>query len=226
MILTVIVLFSQMSILIAHLGSRTIYAEDITSTSQYSNTTMSASKPTTISECQVLLDDIFSSDQAEKLKVLNFSLDKYHSASSRQSFEKNYLESLTKKDPIAWPPMKDSEKWSQLDDAVSCHLGGSTIHDRVALLETTIFSKASDLFGHLPPPKKGFRGLNRRAQHSIKLVIEKNNLLAQINSCIDESSKASLIQLLNLVRQRLRNFRRGEKSRKNRGKIKQAYQSF
>ena len=207
-------------------GSRTISSEDITSKSQFSNSTVSASKPITISECQVLLDDIFSSGQAEQLKALNSCLDKNHSASSRQPFERHYLESLAKKDPIAWPPMKDSEKWSQLDDIVSCHLGGSTIHDRIELLENTIFSKASHLFGHLPPPKKGLRGLNRRAQHSVKLVIEKNNLLAQINSCLDESTKANLTSLLDLVRQRLRNFRRGEKNRKKRWKVKQAYKFF
>ena len=123
--------------------------------------------------------------------------------------------------------MKESEKWNQLDHNVhSLLVGGPTIHARVALLESSIYSKASLLFGHLPPPRKGLRGLNRRAQHSIKLVIEKNNLLGQIHTCQDETSKANLAELLNIVRRRLQNFRRGEKNRKKRWKIKKAFQSF
>ena len=165
-----------------------------------------------VPECQVILDDIFSSSQTEKSKVLKASLEKNHSASSHQLVDKSYLESLLKRDPIAWPSMNDAEKWSQLDDEVSLLLvGASTIQERVALLETSIYNKAAQLFGHLPPPKKGLRGLNRRAQHSIKLVIEKNKLLAQIDSCPDEAIKTSLHNLLLNVHQQLRNYRRGEK---------------
>ena len=207
-------------------GSRTSPLEDELLSSENSN--QSALESINVTNCQVVLDDIFPLGQAEKLKTLKTSLDKNHSATSCQPFEKDYLESLMKKkDPIAWPPMKDPEKWSQLDDDVFSHLvGGSNIFDRVALLETTVYNTASHLFGHLPPPKKGLRGLNRRAQHSIRLVIEKNSLLAQIDSCTEEILRAGLISLLESVRQRLRNFRRGEKNRKKRWKVKHAYQSF
>ena len=52
--------------------------------------------------------------------------------------------------------MKYSGKWNQLDDnAFSRLVGGSTVHERVALLESSIYSQASLIFGHLPPPKKG-----------------------------------------------------------------------
>ena len=122
-----------------------------------------------VSDCQVVLEDIFSDDQTGKLKVLMSSQDKTHSATSHQSKDKYHLESIIKKDPIAWPSMKDSDLWSQLDDTVSsCLFGGSSIYRRVDLLETSIYSKAALIFGHLPPPKKGLQGLNRRAKYSIK----------------------------------------------------------
>ena len=44
--------------------------------------------------------------------------------------------------------------------------------------------------------------------------------------CPDEASKTPLKDLLNLVRRCLQNFRRGEKSRKRRWKVKQANQAF
>ena len=165
------------------------------------NNCKSSSKPCVMSECQVVLNDILSSGETAKFKALNSSRDKNHSALSRQPYDSVYLESLNKKDPIAWPSMKPSDMWTQLDDDVSRLLvGAPTVHERVALLESSIYSQASLLFGHLPPPKKGLRGLNRRAQHSIQLVIEKNNLLGQINTCTDQSSKTSLKHLLYIVR--------------------------
>ena len=138
-------------------GCRTTLQEDKnpSSHSSISNLCVPA-KPSIMPECQVVLNDIFSSGDTEKFKTLKTNQDKTHSAPSRQPNDSIYLESLSKKEPIAWPPMKDSDKWSQLDDNVFCHLiGGSTVHDRVSLLESSIYSQASLLFGHLPPPKKG-----------------------------------------------------------------------
>ena len=187
----------------------------------------SSSVANNLQDCQVVLNDILSCGQTEKSKTLKTSQDKYHSAPSRQPNDNVYLETLARKDPIAWPSMKDNERWNQLDNNVySLLVGGSTVYDRVALLETSIYSQASLLFGHWPPPKKGLRGLNRRAQHSIKLVIEKNNLLGQIKSCQNEASKISLGELLKIVHKRLQNVRRGQKSRKRRWKIKQASKNF
>ena len=70
---------------------------------------------------------------------------------------------------------------------------------KVALLETSVYSKAAQIFGHLPPPKKGLRGLNRKAKHSIELVSRKNNLISQINACDDPVSKSALQGLLDVV---------------------------
>ena len=51
--------------------------------------------------------------------------------------------------------MTQSEKWQQLDDDISVLLvGNSAICDRLNLLEDTIYSQASLLFGHGPPLKK------------------------------------------------------------------------
>ena len=174
-------------------------------------------KNSILPDCQVILEDILSSGQAEKPKTLKIRQDKTHSAPSRRPFDKAYLEAIAKKDPIAWPPMKESEKWSEFDDKVfSLLVNKSSIHERVVQLELTIFSQAALLFGHLPPPKKGLRGLNRRAKRSIQLVIEKNNLVSQLKLCSDEDSRTSLLSLLDVVRRNLQNIRRGERNRKKR----------
>lgn len=87
--------------------------------------------------------------------MLNGSLDKTHSAPSHRSIEVCYLDSICLKDPIAWLIMTQSENWQQLDDDVSNLLvGDSAICDRLNLLEDTIYSQPSLLFGHAPPPKK------------------------------------------------------------------------
>ena len=56
-----------------------------------------------------------------------------------------------------------------------------SIQERVDNLESKIYSKASELFGFVPPPKRCLRGKNRRArlyQFSDKeKFIEKRNRL-------------------------------------------------
>ena len=54
-------------------------------------------------ECQVVLEDIFSSNLTEKFKMLKTNQDKTHSVSSHKVDENCYLEKLAKKDPISWP---------------------------------------------------------------------------------------------------------------------------
>ena len=187
----------------------------------------SANKNSTVSECQVVLEDVLSGGPTGKYKMLIDSPDNTHSAYSHRPIDKIFLNTIAKKERIAWPRMNDSDKWNKLDSAVAPLLVGlPTVHERIALLESVIYSQASLIFGHLPPPKRGLRGLNRRAQSSIKLVIEKNVLLNQLNSCSGQVEKDSIIALLDIVRSRLRSMRKGEKSRKTRWKIKQANASF
>ena len=69
-------------------------------------------------ECQVVLNDVFSSNPAEKLKLLKFNQDNHHSVSSQQALENHYREQLNRKDPIAWPSMNNDSEWESLDNAV------------------------------------------------------------------------------------------------------------
>ena len=108
--------------------------------------TFSLEKPI-MSDCHVILEDIFPNDQTGKLKVLNGSLDKTHSASSHQSKDKIHLESVVKKEPISWPLMKDSDLWSQLDDAVSlCLVGGSSVNESCSARNISVFKSSSNLW--------------------------------------------------------------------------------
>ena len=178
-------------------------------------------------ECQVVLEDIFSSNLTEKFKMLKTNPDKTHSVSSHKVDENYFLEKLTKKDPISWPKMSDKDAWEDLDSAVGNLLvGGPTVFDRLSLLEESTYSEASRLFGFIKRIPKRFSGLNRRAQNSINLVKEKNTLLHQIKAANSQADKLSLGSLLDNVRARLRVLRRGESSRKRRWKIKQANQAF
>ena len=123
--------------------------------------------------------------------------------------------------------MNDNNSWEELDSAVSNLLvGAAFVFERVELLEKSIYDQGSLLFGFLPRKEKSLSGLIRRAQHSIKLVTEKNELLARINNTSDQCTKDSLQTLLENVRTRLRILRHSESSRKRRWKIKKANQQF
>ena len=140
-------------------------------------------------DCQVVLQ-VLSTSSTEKFQTLNFYLDKTHSVNSRETLDSHYLNNLFQKDPIAWPKMSDSNGWEQLDSAVSNVLvGAASVFERVELLEKSIYDQGSLFFGFLPRKEKSLSGLKRRAQHSIKLVTEKNELLARINNTSDQCTK-------------------------------------
>ena len=101
-----------------------------------------------------------------------------------------------------------------------------SIQDKVDCLESSIYNKASDLFGFVPPPKKRLGGKNRRVNISINLVIKKNLLLKELESVADPEKKVELLGLLESVRSRLRSLRKGEHKRKARWKRKQANNLF
>ena len=108
-------------------------------------------------KCQVVLNDVFSSNPAEKLKLLKINQDKHHSVSSQRSLENHYREYLNKKDPIPRPSMKCDSEWESLDNAVGNILLAakmSTILDRVTLLEDSVYSQGSLLFGFLSKTQK------------------------------------------------------------------------
>ena len=117
--------------------------------------------------------------------------------------------------------------WEQLNGAVSnLHVGAASVLERVELLEKFIYDQGSLLFGLLQRKEKSLSGHNRRPQHSIKVVTEKNDLLARINDTSDQCTKDSLQTLLENVRTRLQILRRNESSRKRWWKIKKVNQQF
>ena len=82
-------------------------------------------------------------------------------------------------------------------------VGAASVFECVELLEKSIYEQGSLLFGLLPRKEKSLSGLNREAQHSIKLVKGKNELLAGINSTSDQCANDSLHALLENVYKRL-----------------------
>ena len=180
--------------------------------------------------CKVILNDFLSDNSSTvKSKVLEVNQDINHSVLPHELSGGDYLSTVEKKASIAWPRMDDEESWNKLDSAVFSKLISTpapSIAKRVSLLETTIFSQASLIFGLTPPPKKGLRGLNRRALYSINLIKEKNMLINQIESNPFPDEKKGLESLLADVRGKLRKFRRGERNRKRRWKLKSASRAF
>ena len=85
--------------------------------------------------CYVVLEDISCHYDAEKLKTLKPLLENTHMTSSSQNNERNHLEEIEVRQPIASCRMKD-ERWSQLDNAVySKFYTENTITERLHFLE-------------------------------------------------------------------------------------------
>ena len=85
-------------------GCRTTISED--KSSKFINNHPQKHDPT---ECRVVLEDILADGSTAKYKMLNGNLDKTDSVPSHQPSERKYLDSLIKKDPIAWPKMSNED---------------------------------------------------------------------------------------------------------------------
>ena len=131
-----------------------------------------------------MLRDILADDSTVKSNLLKVNQEKTHSVLSQRSSERIFLDSLEKRQRVAWPPSTDEKTWTKLDYLVTNHLlqlpPTLSIQERVDNLESIIYNKASEIFGFVPPPKKGFRAKKRRAKLSIDLVIKKNTLLKRL----------------------------------------------
>ena len=149
-----------------------------------------------------------------------------HTTPSRDSVEKKSPQDLTVKRPISWGKMND-ERWSILDSAVQAQLHPcNSLSVRVKLLEDTIYSEASEIFGHCSiSPKRNLGGKSRCTLLSINLI-KKNLLLTQISSTVDPHEQASLRELLAPIKDKIRNFRRAEKHRKKRILFKESQERF
>ena len=182
------------------------------------------------SDCKVVLRDIFAEDPTAKFNLLNINQENTHSVLSQRSSENAFLNSLIMKQDILWPSLSDKEAWSGFDNQVEGLLAEispfASLQDKVENLESIIYQKASELFGFVPPPKRGLRGKNRRVRLSIILGIEKNRLVREIENEEDRLLKSSLSDVLQSVMKRLRSIRKGEAKRKQRWKNKQAHKAF
>ena len=177
-------------------------------------------------DCKVVLEDVFSFNAAEKLKTLKLYPDNHHSISSRLVEEEKYLQELEMKDPIRWGRM-DDERWSDLDDAVFSKLNHSnTLFKRVQLLEDTIYSEASKIFGLVQSEPKQLGGKSSRTNQCILLVKEKNALLAKISLTADPLQVAALKHLLIPIQEKIKSLRRSEKHRKKRWLFKKSQKAF
>ena len=109
-------------------------------------------------DCKVVLSDIYSEGLTGKSNLLKVNQDKTHSFLSQRSTEKLFLETLKRKDHIIWPLSSNVNKWTKLDHSVMNELlqlpSNLSIRDRFKWLESSIYNKASDLFGFVSPPKK------------------------------------------------------------------------
>ena len=177
-------------------------------------------------DCKVVFSDINPEGSSVKSNLLKVNQHKTHSVLSQRSAEKLFLETLKRKDRIIWSPSSGVNEWTNLGHSVMNELlqlpSNLSIQDKVNCLESSIYDKASDLFGFMPPPKKRLGGKNCRVNISVNLVIKKNLLLKELESVGDPLKKVELLGLLESVRSRLRSLRKGEHKRKARWKRKQA----
>ena len=177
-------------------------------------------------DCKVVLRDILSEDSTVKSNLLKVNQEKTHSVLSQRSSERIFLKSWKKRSRITWPSSTDEDTWTKFDHLVMKDLlqlpAILSIQERVDNLESTIYNKASELFGFVPPPKRCLRGKNRRVRFSIGLVVKKNMLQRELECEDNPSQRLVLLGLLDNVKSRLRSLRKGEHKRKVRWKRKQA----
>ena len=172
--------------------------------------------------------DILLNQLPESTRLEN-SLGNPHSASSssRDSKDELYLQSISTKHNINWPPMNEDKSWEKLDEKVHARLPISgSISDRVEALQSIIFEEASTLFGVKAPFKPKSRNTHRREAKIDQLITQKFNILEQISLACTSFEEQALRQLLSKVRSDLNNARRAENSRKRRWKRKKAKQAF
>ena len=153
-----------------------------------------------VKDCKVVLEDISSSRDAVKLKMLNTSQENTHTTSSHLIKEERLLEGLSVKTPIAWGKANEAndERWAQLDVVSSKLKKCNSLTERLDLLQNTIYNEAVNIFGHYHPHKRNTAGQSRRTKLSIQLITEKNLLTAQIKTIFLPDQRTALEQLKNI----------------------------
>ena len=175
-----------------------------------------------VKDCKVVLEDISSSRDAVKLKMLNTSQENTHTTSSHLIKEERLLENLSVKTLIAWGRAND-ECRAQLDDVVSSKLKKcNSLTERLDLLQNTIYNEAANIFGHYHPRKRNLAGQSRRTKLSIQLIKKYNLLTAQIKTIFLPDQRTALEQLLTNVKYKIRFLRKFEENCKRRWLVKKA----
>ena len=180
--------------------------------------------PTQTKECFVVVEDIFKSPSAVKLKTLEASPEKTHSATSRPA-DLKYLKFVSDKPSINWPSMDDDESWTNLDNAVFSILNhNKPIDKRISSLEKEIFDRSIELFGFQEHVRKDVS--HKKQNRLFELVQLKNSLSAQVQNATCPVQSQGLLDLLIKCKSDLRVMRRNEKSRKKRWKAKRVREQF
>ena len=177
-------------------------------------------------DCKVDLEDICSSCDTVKLKMLNNTCqENIHKTSSHLTKEERLLEGLNMKTAIAWGKAND-QRWAQLDDIISSKLKNwNSQTQQLDLLQNAIY-EAANIFGHSQSLKRNLAAQSRRTKLSIQLIKEKTLLTAQINTIFLPDQRTALEQLLTDVKCKVRSLRKSEKSRKQCWLVKKAKNDF
>ena len=134
-----------------------------------------------VKDCQVVLENISSSCDTVKLKMLSTSQENTYTASLLLTKEERLLEGLSMKTPIAWGKA-NGKHWTQLYDVSYKLKNCNSLTERPDLLQNVIYNEAANIFGHSQPPKRNLAEQSRRTKLSIQLIKEKNLLTAQIST--------------------------------------------
>ena len=103
-------------------------------------TVTDSSKNFQLRNFSIEVEDVFDGCVAEKLKVLNSSQDKNHSAYSLTEDKAVLFLNNSKRTPILWPNMSDTDSWDKLDSAVSSSMDPSlSITDRMTGADAGFF---------------------------------------------------------------------------------------
>ena len=185
----------------------------------------SASVPTQVRDCKVVLEYISLSCDAAKLQMLDPIQNETHRIDSHHTTERNFLKNLCLKTPIAWGNSID-EGWTELDDKVSIKIHiCATLAETVSLLQETIYTEAASIYGHLQQKTRRLSEQSLRTKLSIQHIHQKNLLLAQITLSSLPEQQAALTHLLINVKCRIQSLRKAEKTRKHRWLMKKAKSS-
>ena len=97
---------------------------------------------------------------------------------------------------------------------------------KVKLLKDSIYEEAVLIFGHPLTKEIKLSGKSRRTIQSIKLINQKNLLVAQISSASNPSQHAALQELLSATKEKIRVMRRAERRCRKRLVFKKGQAAF